>query len=57
LKEDDTKLVGAFHEFNLIKGVDKFSEIDKETMISTELEEKINFQTDYFIKYQMKMMY
>jgi hypothetical protein len=35
LKEDDTKLVGAFHEFNLIKGVDKFSEIDKETMIST----------------------
>ena len=50
LNVDDLTMGGFFHEFNLIKGFGKFSEIDKETMISTEPEEKINFQTDYFIE-------
>ena len=50
LKEDDLKIEGVFHEFNLIGGFDKFLEIDKETMISTEPSEKINIKTDYFIE-------
>ena len=50
LKDDDLKIEGVFHEFNLIRGFDKFSEIDMDTMISTEPSEKINFQTDYFIE-------
>ena len=50
LKDDDLKIEGVFHEFNLLGGFDKFSEIDKETKISTEPSKKINFQTDYFIE-------
>ena len=50
LKDDDLKIEGVFHEFNLIREFEKFSEIDMDTMISTEPSEKINFQTDYFIE-------
>ena len=50
LKDDDLKIEGVFHEFNLIRGFEKFSEIGQETMVSTEPSEKINFQKDYFIE-------